>query len=284
MKSIKYLVMALLVPAAWASAAPAPAHSINVTVINQELANILKASSDPSTKLSAGLYGAAVDAQRATYLKGYLSAERTNTPATQNSVIPAALDVNYQYLYAEGQAKPEFDVDASLIAKNGSMSKILLNTLNIQPNQMDSFFLKLQKVVLQSAQGFLKKYGTAATVTTSVSGVEKNKANHYVAENLALSLTIDTAHLPALVSRDEVRFSTVNLQASLNLNTGVEIKASVLMNPDYIEFQHNQAGLKQYLESLEKNDSPAVKALSSYVLEAKEFITAATTNQPSNSN
>ncbi len=281
-KSIKSLAFVLLVPATLASATPTPDQSINVTVINQELANMLKSCNDSTTKLGAGLYGAAVDSQHATYLKGYLSAVRLSTPTMQNKIVPAALGVTYQYQYAEGQTKPEFDIRASLVAKNGSMNKILLNTLSVQPNQMDSFFLELQKEIRNAAQDLLRNYGSAAKVTTRVSGIQKDKANHYVAESLALNLTIDTSRLPAHMSRDEIMFSSVNIWASLNLNSGVNVKASVLMNPDYTGFHSNQTGLKQYIEGLENSNPSEMRLLLSYAHEAKEFVDAATTNPTPN--
>lgn len=276
MKSFRLFSIALtgtlLAMSAWA--APAPSPSINVKVINQELAQVLQQYNNKKSTLKGVLTAASVDATRATSLGGY-------AVAIKDGQVKAKLIASFDYSYLEGATQPVLGFSANLAAPNGGMRQILVN-FGVQQAKINQFFSDSQKQLQQLTQNLLHQYGNAVTVKALVDGVQKDKSNNYVAENLSIQASIDLTKLPANIKPDQVILTDVQAHFSINLTNGAQLSAKAALNPGYSDFKENQTGLKEYLEELQKNNSDAITALSNYAQMANDFMNAATGLQQQN--
>ena len=275
MKSVKFLLVfgltIFVAMSAWGMGQNAPslaATSVNITVINKELAGILQKYNNNKTKMSAMLNQATVDARRATELSATATVQK-------NGAIPAVLTAAFNYSYLESQTKPLLDFNAKLDAPNSGVRKILVN-LGLQPQKFDMFMAEAPQIVRQEALNLLQhQYGNAVAVTAKAVGIQKDKANHYVAETIDLNVTTNPAQLPPYVAPNKLMLTSAKIMLSINLNNGAALSGSVVLNPHYIGFQQNELGLKEYVEELEKNNPDALKAIASYAQYANYFLDAA---------
>ncbi len=281
MKALKSLVSfklllvlgltSLMTTGAWASGQSAPsvaATTVNINLINKELANLLQKYNNKTTKMSATLDGATVDANRATGLAVTVKVQK-------NGAIPAALTANINYSYPESKLNPLLGFGANLATPNGGLRKILVN-LGMQPQKIDAFMKQLPAILQQQILYMLShQYGDAVAVSAHAEGVQKDKANHYVAENIVMRVTTNPAQLPPELGADQLALTSANLNLYVNLKNGAKVSGVVVLNPKFIDFQPNRLGLKQYIEELEKNDPQALDTIKTYVQEADDFLDAA---------
>lgn len=123
----------------------------------------------------------------------------------------------------------------------------------------------IEKTISELAGDLAKQYGTAVTVEATVTEKSQDAAGNFTGLKGFLIANIDLAQLPETVSITDVPVKFIRLDIDLALKQGAGLSLQALMNPAYKGFQQDQAGLKDYLDRLLKQDPKLLNQLQGYI-------------------
>lgn len=231
-------------------ATAAVAAVFTVQEVNQKVAALTAPFNTADSQMSLEFTSLAVDAVRATDFGVKAFYKKTTA---DNEVV---LDLkSAQYAYGDGK-NPTANLDVGL--KFDVVKALGQKVVNELAEELD-------KMALEMAGEQAAEYGPAATVDAKITEKKVDANGDIESIKMTLSASLDLAQLPASKPLNEEEFKSIELSVSA-ARTGFEIKASVVMNPDYRRFNAGDDGLKEYVEKLLADDVDAYQELSQFLL------------------
>lgn len=180
------------------------------------------------------------------------------------SVHTVALTVNHlSYDYGTGAAPTtQF---------NGGLEVDL--TKFLPQSELNDLIPETEKWIEHYAKNLLAEYGESATIKTQITDKQQNANGDYVAISGHINFEIDLNKLPSNKKLQNVEFLSAQVSFHLNLNQGISLDLTVISNPRSQYFQHDQDGLKEYLEKLLSNDAAMNESISSSAKALDAFLT-----------
>jgi len=238
---------AMVATALFASAAVATVFTVQE--VNQKVSALTAPFNTANTAMSLEFTSLAVDAVRATDF-GVKAFYKKST--ADNEVV---FDLkSAQYTYGDGK-NPTANLDLGL--KFDVVKALGQEVVNEIAKSID-------KMALELASEQVAEYGAAAKIDAKVTENKVDANGDVESIKMTLSALLDLAQLPASKPLNDEEFKSVELSISA-ARTGFEIKASVVMNPDYRRFNTGDDGLKEYVEKLLADDADAYQELSQFL-------------------
>jgi hypothetical protein len=230
-------------------ATTAVAAVFTVQEVNQKVSVLTAPFNTADTAMSLEFTSLAVDEVRATDF-GVKAFYRKTTP--DNEVV---VDLkSAQYTYGDGK-NPTANLDLGL--KFDVVKALGQEVINEMAKEID-------KMAIELASEHAAEYGPAAKIDAKVIENQVDANGDVESIKMTLSASLDLAQLPASKPLNEEEFKSVELSISA-ARTGFEIKASVVMNPDYRRFNTGDDGLKEYVEKLLADDTDTYQELSQFL-------------------
>ncbi|MBN8541458.1 MAG: hypothetical protein J0L82_13785 [Deltaproteobacteria bacterium] len=217
--------------------------------VNQKVSALTAPFNNANTVMNFEFTSLAVDAVRATDfgVKGFYKKTEGD-----NEVV---LDLkSAQYTYGDGK-NPTANLDLGL--KFDVVKAVGQEVINEIAKEID-------KLALELASEQAAEYGAAAKIDAKVTENKVDANGDVESIKMTLSASLDLAQLPASKPVNEEEFKSIELSVSAG-RTGFEVKASVVMNPEYRRFNTGDDGLKEYVEKLLADDVDTYQELSQFL-------------------
>lgn len=235
---------AMVATAFFATAATAAVFTIQE--VNQKVSALTAPFNTSNTTMSLEFTSLAVDAVRATDFGVKAFYKKTTE---DNEVV---LDLkSAEYAFGDGK-NPTVNLDLGL--KFDVVKAIGQDVINEIAQEID-------KLAVQFASEQVAEYGTAVKVDAKVLENKVDVNGNVESIKMTLSASLDLSQLLATKPLDDEELKSVELSVTAG-RTGFEIKATVVMNPDYRRFNAGDDGLKEYVEKLLSDDNDAYVELS----------------------
>lgn len=219
--------------------------AISVADVNAKVAAITAPFNTPESKMHIAFTDLKTDAVRTLDFGMIFSLWRKGT---NNELSFDVSKLNYSY---GNGTRPTLDIQAAMRL---DMVKALGQTA------INDMAKDLDQALIEMAQEYTQKYGAAIHIDSKMDEIIRDSNGDVVQVSMHFTTNLDMTLLPVDLPADQVEFTQFDLRLSFS-QTGANVMAQVVMNPQYYAFSPDQVGLKELVDALLNDDPDAFENL-----------------------